>query len=79
MIFYFSPPDPEILTASHNDLLVCTCSPVHLCTIVDIHTIVSVVAMIPLPPTLAELANHAHADFYSSLFLWWRSLVLRLQ
>lgn len=61
MISLFSPPDADLLRETFGVLCVCKYLGDASRTVIDAKQIVSVVAMVPLPPTEAKLAQ-AHPD-----------------
>lgn len=62
MIAHFTPPDPTILEDTHYTLLAVT--PLHTVEVVSAKRVVAVVAMIPLPMTVAEAAEPDTATKY---------------
>ncbi|KAL1950134.1 hypothetical protein VTO73DRAFT_5257 [Trametes versicolor] len=68
MITPFTLPDPAILAESENTILACNHPGDADCEVIEVMDIASVVAMVPLPLTLAEAAEPDAAACYGSRF-----------
>lgn len=59
----YTAPDPGMLQESHNTLLVCRYEGDAALVVVDAKSILSVVAMPPLPLTIAEISSNTDGKF----------------
>lgn len=59
LVLFYSPPEEYFLQLSHGTLVVCRYQTENVLQVIDIRSILSVVAMIPFPFTV-----NGHSDYY---------------